>query len=646
MNRPSHDALSRAGGALTRAATFDRRSIDEERRTVELSFSSEEPVERWWGIEVLGHKPAEADLAWLASGRAPLLADHDPKQQIGVVLSARIGSDRKGRAVVRFGRSARAEQEWQDVVEGIRQNVSVGYQIDDLVLEREDGAVKTYRATKWTPLEVSFVSVPADESVGVGRSREPSNLSALLTRAHERTRIMEDQDLDTVDTARTSRGQRRAMARDPETDPVQIERERVRSIQFLGGRHQLKALTDKAIADGTSVDAFRAQVLDELEKRGTSKPLYQPPSNPMPDGREVRASRPVGGEFMRETETGALVPIGRRGCDWKTIFVERDQNKIDAHEAGDLSLADFVRGVARMKTTEAVTRALSVGTDTAGGFTVPTVLMPEIFQALVPRSSLLEAGVGVVPAPQGAKSFNYAAINAIPTAAWRNEAGAIAESDPTFRNISITPRSLSFFFKISRELMADSPNIEEALRTAIAQAFAREMDRAGLRGTGTAPQPRGLLNVVGVQAVTNGTNGASLATLRFANLLSAYQAIRGADAPAPTAAIMAPRSLVGFASLADTTNQPLQTPRLLQDVRMLDTSQIPVNLTVGTSTDCTEMYLGDFRWASFFMREDVSIQLATELYAGTGEIGFFCHVRADFMVTYPAAFAVVTGVRP
>lgn len=646
MNRPSHDASVRPGGALTRAAVFDRRSIDEEARTVELSFSSEEPVERWWGVEILGHKAGEADLKWLSSGRAPLLADHDPRQQIGVVVSAKIDADRKGRAVVRFGNSPRAEQEWQDVRGGIRQNVSVGYQIDDLVLEREDGAVKTYRATRWTPLEVSFVSIPADESVGIGRaSNEPSNLSALLTRAHERTRTMEDQTVDTLDTARP-RSQRRGEARDPGDDPVQLERERVRSIQYLGNRHQLKALTDKAIADGTSIEAFRGQVLDELEKRGASRPLYQPTANPVPDGREARAARPAGGEFMRETETGALYPIGRRGCDWRSVFVERDQGRIDAHEDGDLTLANFVRGVARMRTTDAVTRALSVGTDTAGGFTVPTVLMPEIFNALVPRSSLLEAGVGVVPAPEGAKSFNYAAINAIPTASWRNEAGAIAESDPTFRNIQVIPRSLSFFFKISRELMADSPNIEQALNTAIAQAFAREIDRAGLRGTGTAPQPRGLLNVVGVQAVGNGANGASLATLRFANLLSAYQAIRAADAPAPTAAIMSPRAFVGFAGLADTTNQPLMRPQLLQDVRMLDTSQIPVNLTVGTSTDCTEIYLGDFTWASFFMRENVSIQLATELYAATGEIGFFCHVRADFMVTYPAAFAVVTGVRP
>jgi len=374
---------------------------------------------------------------------------------------------------------------------------------------------------------------------------------------------------------------------------------------------------------------------------------------------ELRTGKPVepwsassGGssppEFVRNTDTNEVRRVGHRGCDWRSIFVEKDENLVRAAAAGEFGIDDFVRGVAKMRTTELAQRALSVGTDTAGGFTVPTVLMPGLLEALVPQSSLLNAGARVVneEGGTGAKSFNYAAVNAIPTAAWRNEGAAVAESAPTFRNIAVRPLSLAFYFKVSRELLADSSNLRQALNQTIGASFARELDRSGMRGTGTAPQLRGLLNTAGIQAVTNGANGASLATLRFGNLLSGYQSIRGADAPAPTAAIMAPRSLVGFASLADTTNQPLRRPDLLQNLQMLDTSQIPVNLTVGTSNDATEIYLGDFRWCMFAFRENVSIQLATELFALTGEVGFVCHVRADFVALYPSAFAVITGVRP
>jgi HK97 family phage major capsid protein len=240
--------------------------------------------------------------------------------------------------------------------------------------------------------------------------------------------------------------------------------------------------------------------------------------------------------------------------------------------------------------------------------------------------------------------MNFPAVNALPTAAWRSEGGAVAESDPTFRNVQITPRSLAFRFKVSRELLADSVGMNDALVRVIAQAFAKELDRAGLRGTGTAPEPRGLLNIVGIQTVGNGANGASLAN--YSNFFSAAQAILQNDAPMPTAAIMSPRSLVKLGGLLDTTNQPLSVPPMLRNMQMVATSQIPNNLTVGSSTDCSEIYLGDFTRMLLVLRESVTVQLLSEVHAASGEIGFIGHVRADFAVQYPQAFAVVTGVRP
>jgi HK97 family phage major capsid protein len=78
---------------------------------------------------------------------------------------------------------------------------------------------------------------------------------------------------------------------------------------------------------------------------------------------------------------------------------------------------------------------------------------------------------------------------------------------------------------------------------------------------------------------------------------------------------------------------------------MIAASQIPTNLTTGTSTDTSEVYVDDFSKVNFMMREQVSIQVANDLFASTGEIGFIRHVRADVAVMYPKAIAVVTGVR-
>lgn len=367
--------------------------------------------------------------------------------------------------------------------------------------------------------------------------------------------------------------------------------------------------------------------------------------------RSVPAGGGLGGGWrtgMGEAPTEHVV-VEARSSAWRDQLLDRaDPEMRSAHETGELSIADFLRGLAGMRSSEATKRALSAGTDSAGGFAVPTVLMPGILDALVPASTLLQAGARLVQVNdgEGGKSLNWAAINTLPTASWRAEAGTVAESDPVFRSISTVPRSLAFVFKVSRELLADGQGLEAALRTAIAGAFARELDRVGLRGTGTAPQPRGILNTSGVQAIGNGPNGASLASTRWANLMGAVQSILGADGPMPTAAIMAPRTLVGLGNLADTTNQPLARPDTIAGMEFFATSQIPVNLTVGTSTDCSEAYIGDFRSVLFVQREAPSIQLLRELYAGTGEIGFLCHVRADVVVTYPSTLAVVTGIRP
>lgn len=348
-------------------------------------------------------------------------------------------------------------------------------------------------------------------------------------------------------------------------------------------------------------------------------------------------------ENKGQTKSASNMKVMRNSADFAKHYGTSEQFNNGRDEDGEIGVADFFRGVAGMTTTSAVKNALAIGTDTAGGFTVPSRLMPGILGALAPVSALMQAGAGIVPLEDGAKTYTTAALDVIPTAAWRAEAGALATSDPTFRSVVATPRSLAFQFKVSRELLADGQNIQDALYLAIAQSFARELDRVGLRGAGAGPEPRGILNTPGVQSVTNGAAGAALAG--FANIFSAVQAILGADAPMPTASIMSPRSLVKLGGLQDSTGQPLRVPGMLEKMALIGTSQIPNNLTVTTSTDGSEIYVGDFTNLYFAMREAVSVQMLKELYAGTGEIGFACHMRADVVLTYPAAFAVVTGVR-
>ena len=145
---------------LFRIFGFNNKKVDEEKRTVGLAFSSEEPYDRSFGTEILSHNPSDIDFSFIASGRAPLLLNHDFEKQIGVIERAEISeADKVGRAVVRFGKSKLADEVFHDVMDGIRSNVSVGYEIlkmDKVKDDDEDKEKPTYRVN-WKPLEASIV---------------------------------------------------------------------------------------------------------------------------------------------------------------------------------------------------------------------------------------------------------------------------------------------------------------------------------------------------------------------------------------------------------------------------------------------------------------------------------------------------------
>ena len=147
-----------------RSAAIRSEYIDEDSRRVRIALTSETPVSRSFGSEILDHSEESIDTSFMGQGRSPLLLDHDMTKQIGVVENYYIdNSARRTIAEVRFGRSDLANEVFNDVKDGIRQNVSVGYNINSM--ERDDSFDEpTYRVS-WTPLESSIVSIPADQSV-------------------------------------------------------------------------------------------------------------------------------------------------------------------------------------------------------------------------------------------------------------------------------------------------------------------------------------------------------------------------------------------------------------------------------------------------------------------------------------------------
>ncbi len=260
-------------GTSNRAAQFDSATIDQENRTVEMSFSSEDPYERYWGNEILGHNADEVRLGRINNGGA-FCMDHNTRDQVAVVEKAWIGQDRKGRALVRFGKSARASEIFQDVIDGIRRNVSVSYNIMKMALIKSEvipgstNATETYRVTDWEPLEISLVSVPADVSVGVGRDHQETlrEIPIEITETEERKNMKKcaicgaDYEGDHCPVCAKAKveAERNASAR------AAADKTRMDEIMAMGKKHKLVEDAVRFITEGKSVDEFKTFVIDKI----------------------------------------------------------------------------------------------------------------------------------------------------------------------------------------------------------------------------------------------------------------------------------------------------------------------------------------------------------------------------------------------
>lgn len=147
------------------------RLVDDENRIVELSFSSETPVRRYGASEVLSHKSGAVMLERI-NNTGCVLFNHDWDRVVGKVIKAKI-EKKRGVARVQFDTDADSDVIFQKVKSGTLRGVSVGYYIHEhtrSVTGKGEELQVTYTATKWEPIEISIVSVPADISVGIGRS--------------------------------------------------------------------------------------------------------------------------------------------------------------------------------------------------------------------------------------------------------------------------------------------------------------------------------------------------------------------------------------------------------------------------------------------------------------------------------------------
>lgn len=483
-----------------RAAPFERATLDAEKRTIELAFSSEEPVERWWGMEILGHSAGEIDDDFIGSGTAPLLMDHNTRDVVGVVESVTRGADRKMRATVRFSRSARAEEVMQDVADGIRANVSVGYELLEVRLEKEEkGKPPVYRATRWRPLEVSLVAVPADPTVGVGREMDAPPTPSLPAEPKKEVRMSETIEKPPV--------------REPTADEISAaSARRVSEIMELARIANRADLGVQAIQDGLPIEQFRGKLL--ALRSDEKRPLGALPTDVGLSEKETKRFSLSRYLLATADKNPALAPFEVEVARTAGQAMEKAGHQTRGGEALPGELLDAPIPGARLDNGRMVVgsgrmqRDLSVGTTAAGGAIVETaVLAPSFIELLRNAMMVRTMGATVLGGLQG--NVAIPRQTGALTAGWVSETGAATESDMTFAQVSLTPKTVHAIQDYPRMLLLQgSPDIEGLVRTDLAMVLAIEIDRVALHGTGASNQPTGLAATAGIGSVAGGTNGA------------------------------------------------------------------------------------------------------------------------------------------
>jgi len=338
----TRDLSALQDGRFERFAVLDLREANLESRTVPASLSSESPVDRFFGREILVHDSDAVDLSRAGDG-LPLLWNHNTDEPIGVVERIKI-KDGKLRGVLRFSNNKKAIEVFNDVRDGFLKNISIGYQVNKF---EEQANSNDIRVTGWTLLESSVVTVPADASVGINRSL--SGVNEMADENH--TPAVEVGNNDGSGTGA-----------EPVVPIRQIDTNAVRAKAVLDERNRLKEIdgifANPIVPRDSVYDGIRAQALNEGWSADQTRKIVmetlggkaEPISNPgaVPDDVQVFGvglrSQPAASPAYQPRPLGAGVRMGEDQTEkFRNGFTEAmlvkagvltDRKSIDGARAG------------------------------------------------------------------------------------------------------------------------------------------------------------------------------------------------------------------------------------------------------------------------------------------------------------------------
>lgn len=640
-----------------RVASLNREAIDTEKRTVKLSFASENPVERWWGFEILDHASGSVKLdRW--GNKPPFLQNHRDRR--GVIEDGKI-EDKRLVGTARLGRSPAAEELLQDIEDEIAVHTSVGYIVtkmeemkpemmsEELKNKCLEAGMKAYRC-EWEPIEGSSVDIPADLSVGLGkRGLDYYDLSDISSpsKVLEQVRSFKPPEEVGVGEEPTPSNKRSINMEDKKPTPEEIERQnseaarkaetdRIAEIEAvgkrfaprIGGTEKMEKLVKDAIELKRSAELFRGDIYTRVTD---DKPLETVDSfldlSPK-DQKRFSISRAImslaypdneKAEFERECSAAIAK---RMGTSPKGLYVPYEvQGRRDNIPAN--VRAELKRVLARYGI-----RDLSVGSATAGGNLVGTDLMSADFIELLRNKALmLKLGVKTLPGLVG--NVAIPKQTGASTGYWVDETTAVTESNPTFGQVTMSPNHVGTFIDFTRQLLLQAtPAIDMLVTEDLVRVLALSIDAAILHGSG-GDQPTGI-------AATSNVGSVVAAGMGWTAAVEFETDVAEANADVGTMSFVARPSVRGSLK---TREKALNTGKFVIGDDGL-CNGYPFNVTMQASSGY--VFFGDFAQVLLGEWGVLDINVDRSALATTGGIRTVALKTVDVGVRQPGAFSVAS----
>lgn len=624
------DEVLKQKGLLRRGVSASEILLRKQGEAEIMTFpaSSEEPVERYWGTEVLSHEAGAVRLARATQGAMPLLFNHNVDDPIGMITGARM-EDNRLMVDAQLFKTERAGVV-KSMIEGGLRNVSLAYRINKVEEQKKSDL---FRVTDWEPYEVSIVTVPADPTVGIGRGAE-TEYEVRMIRAEvpqptaprgaiQKERAMEkEEQAAAAATAAVSESL-------PKISAIDAEKERRQAIVNLCKSNRIDSRVEvRWIEDGTPLPQVAKEILDVMEERGRQRPV---------ETSSVGLSKNETQRYSLFKAIRAMKFGGTNPRFMEDAAFEIDCSRTVAKQLGrELTSSILVPGeVLTRPLGEAAARAMATQPGSKGGYFVNVENMGFI-DILRNRSITLSMGARNLSGLVGNVTFTRQTGKG--TVSWQGGDGAsITAADQALGQLSMTPKTAIAITDVSEQLLRQStPSAEQFVMADLAADIAIDgVDSAVINGVGGA-QPLGIKNTTGV------TTGQDAASATYAKVLAFVSTAGSSNAIRSNPGFVT--NTTGAAKLM-TVQRFTSTDTPLWTGNMLDGQLVGFKAMSSEQLASGNLIFGS--WGEVIIGDWGVLELAMD-NGGTrfnqAQVGIRAMWMVDVLIRYPQAFVVSTNL--